>query len=64
MTAPPEGDVIDHLVARLRHKRLLIVVDNCEHVLAAAADAVERIVAQLSDRRGAGNEPRTVDGPR
>ena len=45
MTASPDRDVIDHLVARLRHKRLLIVVDNCEHVLAAAADAVERIVA-------------------
>ena len=46
MTAPRDGDVIDHLLARLRHKRLLVVVDNCEHVLAAAASAVERIVAR------------------
>lgn len=45
MAAPPDGDVVDHLLARLRQKRLLMVVDNCEHVLAAAADAVERIVA-------------------
>ena len=45
MTAPPNSDVIDGLVARLRHKELLVVVDNCEHVLTAAADAVERIVA-------------------
>jgi predicted ATPase len=45
ITAPPDGDVIDHVVARLRHKRCLVVVDNCEHVLASAADAVERIVA-------------------
>lgn len=45
MTAPPNSDVIDGLVARLRHKELLLVVDNCEHVLTAAADAVERIVA-------------------
>ncbi len=45
MTTPPEGDVIGHLVARLRDKLLLIVVDNCEHLLAAVADAVERIVA-------------------
>lgn len=44
MTAPPDGDVVDHVVARLRHKRCLMVVDNCEHVLAAAANAVERIV--------------------
>ena len=45
MAAPPDGDVVDHLVARLRQKRLLMVVDNCEHVLAAAADVVERVVA-------------------
>ncbi len=44
ITAPPEGDVITHLVSRLRDKRVLVVIDNCEHVLAAAADAVERIV--------------------
>ncbi|MEQ1874053.1 MAG: NB-ARC domain-containing protein [Ilumatobacteraceae bacterium] len=46
ITAPPEGDVIDHLVARLRGKRVLIVVDNCEHVLADAAAAIERIIAK------------------
>ncbi|HSB87796.1 MAG TPA: BTAD domain-containing putative transcriptional regulator, partial [Ilumatobacteraceae bacterium] len=45
MTAPPDTAVIDNLVARLRHKQLLVVVDNCEHVLSAAADAVERIVS-------------------
>lgn len=44
ITAPADRDVIDDLVARLRYKTMLIVVDNCEHVLAAAADAVERIV--------------------
>ena len=43
--APPEGDVIDHLVHRLRDKRCLVVVDNCEHVLAATADVVERILS-------------------
>ena len=45
VTAARDGDVIEDLVTRLRHKRLLVVVDNCEHVLAAAADVVERIVA-------------------
>lgn len=43
--APPEGDVMGHLVARLGDKRALVVVDNCEHLLAAAADVVEDIVA-------------------
>jgi hypothetical protein len=43
--APPDGDAIDHLVARLGDKLALVVVDNCEHLLAAAADVVEHIVA-------------------
>jgi predicted ATPase len=45
LTAPPEGDITGHLVARLRDKRLLLVVDNCEHLLGAAAGIVERIIA-------------------
>jgi predicted ATPase len=44
-TAPPDGDVVEHVVSRLRHKRCLVLVDNCEHVLAATADVVERLVA-------------------
>jgi predicted ATPase/class 3 adenylate cyclase len=39
-----EGDVVAALIPRLRGKRLLIVVDNCEHVLAAAATAVDGLV--------------------
>lgn len=45
ITAPSDGDVIGHLVARLRDKRMLIVLDNCEHLLAASADVVEHIIA-------------------
>ncbi len=45
ITAPAEGDVLGHLVSRLRDKRMFIIVDNCEHLLAAAADTVERIVS-------------------
>jgi predicted ATPase len=44
MTPPPDRDVIEDLVTRLRHKRSLLLVDNCEHVLSATADAVERII--------------------
>ena len=46
IAAPPEGDVIDHLSTRLREKRVLVIVDNCEHLLADAATAVERIIAK------------------
>jgi predicted ATPase len=49
VTAPADGDVVDHLVARLRHKRCLVVVDNCEHLLSAAADVVERIVGECAN---------------
>ncbi len=37
---------VDALVAALLVRRALIVFDNCEHVLAAAADLVEAIVAR------------------
>jgi predicted ATPase/class 3 adenylate cyclase len=39
-----EGDVMSGIVSALRHKRLLIVVDNCEHVLDAAGEAIDRIM--------------------
>ncbi len=45
LSPPQSGDIIDHLIKRIRHQRLLLIVDNCEHLLASAADAVERIAA-------------------
>lgn len=45
VAAPPYGDIVDHVIGRLEGKRCLVVVDNCEHVLATAANVVERIVA-------------------
>ena len=44
LNAASEGAVISGIVSALKRKRLLIVVDNCEHVLAAAAEAIETIV--------------------
>lgn len=45
VAAPPYGDIVDHVIARLQRKRCLVLVDNCEHVLTTAASIVERIVA-------------------
>jgi predicted ATPase/class 3 adenylate cyclase len=45
LSAPQSGDIIDHVIKRIRHQRLLLIVDNCEHLLSTAADAVERIAA-------------------
>lgn len=38
------GTLIDALIAHLKNKKLLLVVDNCEHVTAAAAHAIDAIV--------------------
>ncbi|MFN3257783.1 MAG: BTAD domain-containing putative transcriptional regulator [Ilumatobacter sp.] len=45
LSPPQDGDIVDHVIKRIRHQRLLLIVDNCEHVLSHAADAVERIAA-------------------
>ena len=39
----PGVDVVEALVASLRHRRMLLVVDNCEHVLHAAAHLVNAL---------------------
>ena len=44
LVAPTQGDVGADLVRRLAERDMLIVVDNCEHVVAAVADLVQRIV--------------------
>ncbi len=50
VTAPAGQSTRDTLVEFLRHKELLLVLDNCEHLLAGAAALVgvlERSCAQL-----------------
>jgi predicted ATPase/DNA-binding CsgD family transcriptional regulator len=44
----PQGDsaLIDTVADALGGRRLLLVVDNCEHVLAAAASAIETILGR------------------
>jgi predicted ATPase/DNA-binding SARP family transcriptional activator len=37
------AEPVDAIVVRLRHRRALVVVDNCEHVTRSAADAMRRI---------------------
>ena len=45
LSPPQSGDIIDHLIKRIRHQRLLLIIDNCEHLLSPAADAVEHIAS-------------------
>jgi predicted ATPase/class 3 adenylate cyclase len=39
-----QGTIEDSVVAALRDKRLLVVLDNCEHVIEAVAALVDRVV--------------------
>jgi len=45
------GDVIDRVVDHSRDRNLLVVVDNCEHVLEAAADVVDRLLSEAPATR-------------
>ncbi len=46
ITPQPGRGVVDSVAEALAFRRALLVVDNCEHVLAATADLVRAIVAQ------------------
>ena len=52
---PPGRDrrVTDSIAEALSGRRLLVVLDNCEHVLDAAADLVETILARTATVEGA-----------
>ncbi|QGN45664.1 BTAD domain-containing putative transcriptional regulator [Micromonospora sp. WMMD558] len=41
----------DHLVTALRHRRALLVLDNCEHVIEAAAALVARLLREAGGVR-------------
>jgi predicted ATPase/DNA-binding SARP family transcriptional activator len=44
-TAPPTADPVGRLVAALAGERLLIVLDNCEHLIDACARLADRVLA-------------------
>jgi predicted ATPase/class 3 adenylate cyclase len=44
MTLPPEGDLVEHLARALKGKALLLVFDNCEHLIEPAAQVISTIL--------------------
>jgi len=58
------ASLIDSVVNALKKKKLLLVLDNCEHVVAAAADAVDKILRACPDVRilATSREPLAVAG--
>jgi predicted ATPase/class 3 adenylate cyclase len=66
VTSLAAGDsILEALISYLKNKKLLLIIDNCEHVLAAAAQAVQaiahecagvHILATSRERLGLSNE--------
>ena len=44
LTVPPEKTAADVLIAYLKPRRLLLILDNCEHLVAAAASTIDAIL--------------------
>ncbi|MFF0308232.1 BTAD domain-containing putative transcriptional regulator [Streptosporangium sp. NPDC004379] len=64
IAAPARRDPVTRLVAALTGRRLLIVLDNCEHVVEAAAALAERLLASCPGVRilATGREPLGIAG--
>ncbi|MEU6742307.1 AfsR/SARP family transcriptional regulator [Streptosporangium sandarakinum] len=64
LPAPARRDPVPRLVAALAGRRLLIVLDNCEHVVEAAAALAERLLASCPGVRilATGREPLGITG--
>src|SRR5262249_13039755 len=45
--SPTAGEAVAQLVARLRGRSALLVLDNCEHIIEAAAGGAERVLTLL-----------------
>ena len=47
---PEHVNVSELVVEWLRHRRALVIVDNCEHLLGSAADLVENLEHEIARR--------------
>ena len=59
-----EADALDRLVAALAGRRALLVLDNCEHLVAAAATLADRVLAGCPGMRilATSREPLNIGG--
>lgn len=62
--AGQRGTVLDRLGAALAHRRILVVLDNCEHVIEPAAELVDRLLSAAPGLRilATSREPLGVSG--
>lgn len=47
----PERPLIEGMLSHLRSRRLLLALDNCEHLLTACANVVERLLTECAELR-------------
>ena len=64
ITQQPGKTVSESVAAALEGRVRLLVFDNCEHVLDAAADLIEAILAQSATVTDSGHQPRRTGGRR
>ena len=59
------GDVpvLEALLYRLRSAELLLVLDNCEHLLDACAELAVALLRGCAGAAGAGDQPRAAGHP-
>jgi hypothetical protein len=59
-----DQDVLDRLVGALAGRQALLVLDNCEHLIAAAADLASRVLARCPGMRvlATSREPLNITG--
>ena len=62
ITQQPGKSVSESVAAALEGRVRLLVFDNCEHVLDAAADLIEAILAQSATVTNLGHQPRRTWG--
>ena len=61
VTPRPEVDLVETLVGVLAPpKELLLVLDNCEHLLGPVVDLVRDAGSDVPEAGGAGDEPRRL----
>ena len=64
LAAPPSADAADGLIAAMREREALLIADNCEHVIEAAAKFADRVLGECRRLRilATSREPLGITG--
>ncbi|WP_433824480.1 BTAD domain-containing putative transcriptional regulator [Actinoplanes sp. CA-015351] len=64
LAASPHTDLTDRLISAIRERKMLLVLDNCEHLIEAAADFAHRLLGECRRLRilATSREPLGITG--